>query len=110
LRVPATIGDRLVLRAIRETRGAAVAVSDEAMQVASQNLASLEGIPACLEGAATLAGFRRLYDDGLIVPEDHVVLVNTGSRRGIELPSSAVPTVRSAEEARSSLGLTSRVP
>ncbi|HWM50644.1 MAG TPA: threonine synthase [Thermoplasmata archaeon] len=110
LRVPATIGDRLVLRAIRETRGAAVAVSDAAMQVASQNLATFEGIIACLEGAATLAGFRRLYNDGLIVPEDHVVLVNTGSRRGIELPSSAVPTVRSAEEARSSLGLTSRAP
>jgi threonine synthase len=53
LRVPATIGDRLVLRAIRETRGAAVAVSDAAMQVASQNLATFEGIPACLEGAAT---------------------------------------------------------
>jgi threonine synthase len=110
LRVPATIGDRLVLRAIRETRGAAVAVSDEAMQVASQNLASFEGISACLEGAATLAGFRRLYDEGLIVPEDHVVLMNTGCRRGMGLASSAVPTVRSAEEARSSLGLTSRAP
>lgn len=110
LRVPATIGDRLVLRAIRETRGAAVAVSDAAMQVASQKLATFEGISACLEGAATLAGLRRLYDDGVIVPEDHVVLMNTGRGPGIGSSSVAAPTVRSAEEARSSLGLTSRAP
>src|SRR5207244_9102474 len=79
LRVPATLADRIVLRAIRETRGAAVAVSDEAMRVAALNLAVLEGIGACLEGAATLAGLRRLYDDGTITREDRVVLMNTGA-------------------------------
>src|SRR5207247_2423064 len=47
LRVPATLADRIVLRAIRETRGAAVAVSDAAMKVAALNLAVLEGISAC---------------------------------------------------------------
>ena len=110
LRVPATIGDRLVLQAIRETRGAAVAVSDAAMQVASQNLASFEGISTCLEGAASLAGFRRLYDEGIIGPEAHVVLMNTGCRGGMSLPSGAIPTVRTPEEVRSHLGLTSRGP
>jgi len=108
LRVPATIADRIVLKALRETRGAAVAVTDAAMRVSAQNLAIFEGIGACLEGAATLAGFRRLYDEGVITPEDRVVLVNTGSVRGASLPPLAAPTVRTAEEARAYLGLKPR--
>ena len=108
LRVPATIADRIVLRAIKETRGAAVTVSDAAMKVAAQNLAVLEGVSACLEGAATLAGLRRLYDDGTITPEDEIVLVNTGSARGTAVPRPDAPTVRTAEEARAQLGLTLR--
>lgn len=108
LRVPRTIGDRIILKAIRETRGAAVAVSDVAMRVAAQTLAVFEGIGACLEGAATLAGFRRLYDDGVITSEDRVVLVNTGSPRGPGIPPLAAPTVRTADEAIAYLGLTPR--
>ena len=108
LRVPATIADRLVLKAVRETRGAAVAVSDAAMRVAAQNLAVFEGISACLEGAATLAGFRRLHDDGVITTEDRVVLVNTGSAQGAGLPPFAAPTVRTADEVVAYLGLTRR--
>ena len=106
--VPSTIADRLVLKALRETRGAATAVSDDAMRVAAQNLAVFEGIATCLEGAATFAGFRRLYDDGVITKEDQVVLVNTGSPRGSDLPPLAAPTVRTADEARTQLGLTKR--
>ena len=108
LRVPATIADRVVLKAIRETRGAAVAVSDAAMQVAARNLAVLEGISACLEGAATVAGLRRLYDDGTITSDDRVVLVNTGSAHGATVSRSEAPTVRTAEDALGQLGLTSR--
>ncbi len=108
LRVPATIADRLVLKAIRETRGAAVAVSDAAMKVSALNLAASEGIGACLEGAATLAGFRRFFDDGVITPEDRVVLVNTGSARSSGLPALAAPTVRTADEVRTYLDLTRR--
>lgn len=108
LRVPVTIADRIVLKAIRETRGAAVTVSDAAMRVAAQNLAAFEGIGACLEGAATLAGFRRLYDDGVITSDDRVVLVNTGSPRGPSMPDVTAPTVRTADEARAYLDLTSR--
>ena len=106
LRVPATLADRIVLRAIRETRGVCVAVSEEAMATAVRDLAAREGISACLEGAATLAGFRRLHADGVIRPEDRVVLVNTGAGRGPgEGQSSDVPTVRTAEEAVASLRL-----
>src|SRR5205823_2074892 len=90
------------------TRGAAVAVSDAAMKVSALNLAASEGISACLEGAATLAGFRRFFDDGVITPEDQVVLVNTGSARSSGLPALAAQTVRTADEVRTYLGLTQR--
>ncbi len=107
LRVPATLADRIVLRALRETNGAGVTVTEEAMSVAASNLAALEGVSACLEGAATLAGLRRLVDDGLIEPSDRVVLVNTGAAREGG-PAPVVPTVGSAAEAIEALGLTSR--
>ena len=92
LRVPSTIADRIVLRAVRETRGAGVAVSEHAMVMAAANLAVLEGVSACLEGAATLAGLRRLYDEGAITRDDRVVLVNTGSaEKGAGSPASRYP-------------------
>lgn len=78
LRVPATIADRLVLRALRETRGAAVAVAEDDMARAKEDLARREGVSACLEGAATLAGLRHLLADGIVAAGDSVLLVNTG--------------------------------
>ena len=92
LRVPTTLGDRLVLRAVRETRGTAIAVPDEAMARARTDLASREGISACWEGAATLAGLRSLVAEGAVTSEDRVVLVNTGSSREEILPSSSAGT------------------
>ena len=108
LRVPATLADRIVLRAIRETRGAAVAVTDEAMKVAALNLAVLEGISACLEGGATLAGLRRFYDEGTITPEDRVVLVNTGASDGGTVPPLEIPEMKTASQVQTYLGLTAR--
>jgi len=110
LRVPSTVADRIVLRALRETRGAAVAVSDDAIAVAARTFAALEGIGACREGAATLAGLRRFYDEGTITPDDRVVLVNTGAPRDSEPPLPDLPIVRSAEEVRTYLGLTPTSP
>jgi len=106
LRVPSTVGDRIVLQALRETRGAAVAVSEAAIVLAAKNLALFEGIDACLEGAATLAGLRRLYDDGSIRSDDRVVLVNTGAARGAAAPGTREPRVRTAAEAVERLELT----
>lgn len=109
LRVPATLADRIVLRALRETDGVGVTVTDEAMTLAAENLAKLEGVSACLEGAATLAGMRRLYDDGVISSGDRIVLVNTGSWRGSEEGAPPdVPTVDTSADAIRRLGLTSR--
>ena len=79
LRVPGPFADYLILRAIRDTGGAAVAVGDEAMIDAMHRLAAAEGIIACPEGAATLVGLERLLADGSIAADEEVVLLNTGS-------------------------------
>jgi threonine synthase len=79
LRVPKPYADRLILRALRETNGTAVRVSEQAIEAAERDLARLEGILACPEGAATLAGLRELVSRGEVSPEDRVVLFNTGS-------------------------------
>ena len=78
LRVPAAIGDFLILRALRESGGTAVAVSDNDMVAAMRDLGRLEGISAAPEGGATLCALRTLLERGTIRPTDHVVLFNTG--------------------------------
>ena len=78
LRVPKAIGDFLVLRAIRESSGTAVAVEDEAMVEAMIAIGSHEGISAAPEGGAALVAIRRLAEEGRIGAADTVVLFNTG--------------------------------
>jgi threonine synthase len=78
LRVPKAIGDFLILRAIRESGGTAVAVSDEDMVRDMKVIGALEGVSAAPEGGATLSALRRLQADGLVKPDDTVVLFNTG--------------------------------
>jgi len=79
LRVPKSFADRLILHDIYESEGTAVAVSDEAILEAQRQLASLEGIFAAPEGAATLAALEKLVKQKWIHPQDRVVLFNTGS-------------------------------
>jgi threonine synthase len=79
LRVPAAIGDFLILRAVRESGGTALTVSDAEMQESARLLAATEGIFAGLEGAATVAAYRKLLEAGTLKPEEEVVLFNTGS-------------------------------
>ena len=79
LRVPGPFADYLILQAIRETGGGALAVSDDEMVDAMYRLAAAEGIIACPEGAATLVGLERLLADGSIRGDEEVVLLNTGS-------------------------------
>jgi threonine synthase len=79
LRVPAVFADRLILRAIRDSGGTAVAVDDSSILQAQIDLAHGEGILACPEGAATLAGLRALRRSGWIGTDQTVVLFNTGS-------------------------------
>ena len=78
LRVPKAIGDFLVLRALRESGGAAIAVSDRDMVAGMRELGSLEGISAAPESGAALHAVKVLAADGRIGPSDTVVLFNTG--------------------------------
>jgi threonine synthase len=79
LRVPNVFADRLILHLLRESRGTAVSVSDEEIVDAQRALAQEEGLLACPEGAATLAGLKNLVKIGWIQPDEMVVLFNTGS-------------------------------
>jgi threonine synthase len=78
LRVPRAIGDFLILRAIRESGGTAIAVGDQDMIDGMLELGSTEGISAAPEGGATLAAVRRLIAAGTIQRSESVVLFNTG--------------------------------
>jgi threonine synthase len=79
LRVPGPLGDLLILRMLRQTKGTALTVTDEEMLHAGKELASLEGIFAAPEGAATVIAARKLAASGWIKPHESVVVFNTGS-------------------------------
>jgi threonine synthase len=78
LRVPKAIGDFLVLRAVRESGGTALAVSDQDMVAEMRELGKKEGISAAPEGGAALHALRRLLREGRVQPTDTVVVFNTG--------------------------------
>jgi threonine synthase len=79
LRVPGPLGDRLMLRALRESGGGAVAVSDAALSAAARELQTVEGIDAAPEGGAALAGAVELKHRGAIRGNERVVVFNTGA-------------------------------
>ena len=78
LRVPKALGDFLVLAGVRATGGTAVTATDDEMLAAGKELASMEGIFAAPEGAATVVAARRLAEENWIKPREKVVLFNTG--------------------------------
>src|SRR5712692_7826037 len=79
LRVPGPLGDLLILSMLRQTKGTAITVTDREMLQAGRELASLEGIFAAPEGAATVIAARKLAASAWIKPQDTVVLFNTGT-------------------------------
>jgi threonine synthase len=83
--VPKALGDFLVLEAVRNTRGCAIAVDDEAILRTQSWLARTEGLFVCPEGAATLVAAQRLREEGWIGEEERVVLLNTGT--GLKYPN-----------------------
>jgi threonine synthase len=95
LTVPAPLGGFLVLRAIRETGGCAVAVTDEDLLAALAQAAGAEGTWICPEGAACLAAVAQLRESGWLAETDEVVVLNTGA--GLKYPETArtdLPVVR----------------
>jgi threonine synthase len=79
LRVPKAIGDFLILDALKESGGTAIAVSDEELLDGARQLARTEGIFAAPEGGACVPALRKLLDKGLVKKSDKVVLFNTGA-------------------------------
>ena len=79
LLVPSAIGDFLMLDALRNSRGGAVAVSDDDMLTAVREIAETEGLLSSMEGGATLAGLKKLLQDGLLGGHESIVLFLTAS-------------------------------
>jgi len=79
LRVPAAVGDFLILAALRESNGTAVAISDEEMLAASKLMGRLTGIFPAPEGGACLAAQQKLLEEDWIKSHEQVVLFNTGT-------------------------------
>jgi threonine synthase len=69
----------LILDALRESGGTAVAVTDDELIAATREIGATEGIFCAPEGAACLPALRKLFDDGKVSSSDRVVLFNTGS-------------------------------
>jgi threonine synthase len=79
LRVPAAVGDFLILQTLRESNGTAIVVSDEEMMEAANLIGRTQGVFVCPEGAAPLVAFEHLREQGWINDHETVVLFNTGS-------------------------------
>ena len=79
LRIPKAIGDFLILNAIRESGGTAIAVTDDELIDGAKEMARTEGIFAAPEGGACVPAVRKLLERGEIKPDEKVVLFNTGS-------------------------------
>ena len=79
LRVPGPLGDRLILTALRESGGGAIAVTDEALSAAASEHSRLEGIDLSPEGGASLAALAHLLAARQVDPDERVVAFNTGA-------------------------------
>ncbi|HEY1153116.1 MAG TPA: threonine synthase [Pseudolabrys sp.] len=86
IRVPQAIGDFLILRAVRESKGFAIAVSDEAITSALDEVARSEGLLLCPEGAATYAAYKKSLAEGRVSKNERVVLYNCASGLKYPLP------------------------
>ncbi|MEO6090613.1 MAG: threonine synthase [Umezawaea sp.] len=91
INVPKALGDFLVLDALYDTGGTAIAVDDEALLAAQQLCARLEGAFVCPEGAAAFAAVRLLREKGWLGSDEEVVVLNTGA--GIKYPDTVTVTV-----------------
>lgn len=89
IRVPVALGDFLILRALKESGGFAIAVEDEAIMAAQQKVGREEGLLLCPEGAATVAGYEAALDQGLISASDRAVLFNCGNGLKYPMPPAA---------------------
>lgn len=97
IRVPQAVGDFLILRAVRESGGFAIAVEDEAIEEALADVARIEGFLLCPEGAATYAAYRQALADGRVAKTDRAVLFNCATGLKYPLPPVSRALDRYAE-------------
>jgi threonine synthase len=88
IRVPQAVGDFLILRAVRESKGFAIAVSDDAISAAVDEVAKQEGFLMCPEGGATYAAYKQSLADGRVSKTERVVLFNCAI--GLKYPLPAI--------------------
>jgi threonine synthase len=88
IRVPQAIGDFLILRAVRESGGFAIAVTDDAITAAVDEVARIEGLLLCPEGAATYAALKAALADGRIRRDERALLFNCATGLKYPLPPS----------------------
>ena len=90
IRVPVALGDFLILRAVRASNGFAIAVDDDQILTARDEVAQEEGLLLCPEGAATFAAYQQSLQDGRVKPQESVVLFNcaTGLKYPLPAPSA----------------------
>lgn len=94
LRVPGAIGDFMILDAIRESGGCAVAVPEERIIDTMRRAIALEGVSICPEAAVCILGLEMLRTEGRIQPDEHVVLFNTGAAtKYVEAVRLDLPTI-----------------
>ena len=86
IRVPQAIGDFLILRAVRESKGFAIAVPDEKISAALNEVSREEGFLLCPEGAATYAAYKQSLADGRVNKNDRVMLFNCATGLKYPLP------------------------
>jgi threonine synthase len=94
IRVPQAVGDFLILRAVRESGGFAIAVDDQAIADALTEMAQVEGLLLCPEGAATYAAYKQSLADGRVSRSDQVVLFNCATGLKYPLPPAGLPLDR----------------
>ena len=87
IRVPAALGDFLILRAVRESGGFAIAVDDAAIEAARREIAEQEGLLMCPEGAATYAAYVKALEEGRVARDECAVLFNCASGHKYPLPA-----------------------
>ena len=88
IRVPIAVGDFLILRAVRESGGTAIAVEDDHIMQIRNDIAREDGILLCPEGAATAAAYQRAMEQGLVSAEETAILFNCAT--GLKYPMPPV--------------------
>jgi threonine synthase len=104
IRVPAAIGDFLILRAVRDSGGFAIAVEDDAIEAARREVATQEGLLLCPEGAATYAAYKDALAAGRVHKDETAVLYNCATGLKYPLPPAGADLDRTKPIDYASLG------